>query len=422
MPRYLIFSDIDNTLLQSYIIKDGEIYHTEDYGEIKEIVQKLRKKNIPLVLCSSKTRVEQEKIRKYLEIEDPFIVENGGAIYIPENYFPIDLEELGLSINRINENLVIELGKSYNRIIETLQEIREIFHIEFIAVHDLSLQQLAQKVGITINDAKLMASREYSETVLEFNNINELDKLKKILNVRGLRILQGTRYNTISSLHDKGSAISILKKLYAIKFENEKIESIGIGDAVNDIPMFENVDKPFLVRNIQNGYTPMKINNIKLYTQKIEKMKEATIHIVPHMHYDAVWILNKEDYYFINIEYILKQAINLIKKFDYKFMLEQTFLLEKIEKDYPHIFADISDLIKDNKIEIAGGQYLLAENMVPNGEILIKEITEGKKFVKEKLNKDIIVSYGADEFGFNVQWPQILRNSGYKYLIFRRGI
>ncbi len=261
MSRYLIFSDIDNTLLQSYIIKEGEIYHTEEYGEIKEIVQRLRKNHIPLVLCSSKTRVEQEKIRKYLEIKDPFIVENGGAIYIPENYFPIDLEELGLSINRIDKNLVIELGKSYNRIIETLQEIREISSIEFIAVHDLSLPELARKVGITINDAKLMASREYSETVLEIN-INELDNLKKILNHRGLSILQGTRYNTISSLHDKGSAISILKKLYAMKFEKEHIESIGIGDALNDIPMFENVDKPFLVRNIQNSYTPMKINNL----------------------------------------------------------------------------------------------------------------------------------------------------------------
>jgi mannosyl-3-phosphoglycerate phosphatase len=261
MSRYLIFSDIDNTLLQSYIIKEGEIYHTEEYGEIKEIVQRLRKNHIPLILCSSKTRVEQEKIRKFLEIKDPFIVENGGAIYIPENYFPIDLEELGLSINRIDKNLVIELGKSYNRIIETLQEIREISSIEFIAVHDLSLPELARKVGITINDAKLMASREYSETVLEIN-INELDNLKKILNHRGLRILQGTRYNTISSLHDKGSAISILKKLYAMKFEKEHIESIGIGDALNDIPMFENVDKPFLVRNIQNSYTPMKINNL----------------------------------------------------------------------------------------------------------------------------------------------------------------
>ena len=261
MSQYLIFSDIDNTLLQSYIIKEGEIYHIEEYGEIKEIVQELRKKNIPLILCSSKTRFEQEKIRKYLEIHDPYVVENGGAIFIPENYFPIDLEELGLSISRLNENLVIELGKSYNRIIETLQEIREIFHIEFIAVHDLSLPELAQKVGISIYDAKLMASREYSETILEIN-INKLDKLKKILNDRGLRILQGTRYNTVSSLHDKGSAISILKKLYSIKYENEKIESIGIGDAFNDIPMFENVDTPFLVRNIQNSYAPMKINNL----------------------------------------------------------------------------------------------------------------------------------------------------------------
>ena len=151
-------------------------------------------------------------------------------------------------------------------------------------------------------------------------------------------------------------------------------------------------------------------------------MKDATIHIVPHMHYDAVWILNKEDYYFVNIEYILKQALNLIRKSDYKFMLEQTFLLEKIEKDYPHIFSEIIDRIKENKIEIAGGQYLLADNMIPNGEVLIREITEGKKFVKEKLNQDIVVSYGADEFGFNVQWPQILKNCGYKYFIFRRGI
>ncbi|HET7643097.1 MAG TPA: glycosyl hydrolase-related protein [Nitrososphaeraceae archaeon] len=154
----------------------------------------------------------------------------------------------------------------------------------------------------------------------------------------------------------------------------------------------------------------------------IKKVEDATIHIVPHMHYDAVWILNKEDYYFVNIEYILKQALNLIKKSDYKFMLEQTFLLEKIEKDYPHIFSDIIDLIKENKIEIAGGQYLLADNMIPNGEVLIKEITEGKKFVKEKLQQDILVSYGADEFGFNAQWPQILKNCGYKYVIFRRGI
>jgi mannosyl-3-phosphoglycerate phosphatase len=261
MPQYLIFSDIDNTLIQSYIIKEGEIYHTEEYGEIKTVVKQLREKNIPLILCSTKTRLEQEKIRSYLEIDDPFIVENGGAIVIPENYFEFDLEELGLSIKHIDENLVIELGKSYNKLIEILKEIRENFHIKFIAVHDLSIAELSQKVGISINSAKLMASREYSETILEINN-NELFKLSKILQDRGLRILQGTRYNTISSLHDKGSAISILKKLYSLKFEKLKIESIGIGDAINDIPMFENVDRAFLVRNIHNDYDSMNINNL----------------------------------------------------------------------------------------------------------------------------------------------------------------
>lgn len=151
-------------------------------------------------------------------------------------------------------------------------------------------------------------------------------------------------------------------------------------------------------------------------------MNEPTIHVVPHMHYDAVWILNRQDYYFVNIEVILKQAIDLIKKADYKFMIEQTYLLEKIEKDYPHLFAEISDLIKENKIEIAGGQYLLADTMIPNGEVLIREIIEGKKFVKQKFGHDIFVAYGADEFGFNAQWPQILKNAGYKYCIFRRGI
>lgn len=151
-------------------------------------------------------------------------------------------------------------------------------------------------------------------------------------------------------------------------------------------------------------------------------MSEPTIHVVPHMHYDAVWILNRQDYYFVNIEVILKQAIDLIKKSEYRFMIEQTYLLEKIEKDYPHLFSEISDLIKENKIEIAGGQYLLADTMVPNGEVLIREITEGKKFLKEKLNHDVTLAYGADEFGFNAQWPQILKNAGYKYCIFRRGL
>ena len=56
--------------------------------------------------------------------------------------------------------------------------------------------------------------------------------------------------------------------------------------------------------------------------------------------------------------------------------------------------------------------------MLPNGEVLIREILEGKRYVKQKLDQDAIVGWGADEFGFNAQWPQILKGCGYKYFAF----
>jgi alpha-mannosidase len=108
-------------------------------------------------------------------------------------------------------------------------------------------------------------------------------------------------------------------------------------------------------------------------------MAPDTIFLVPHTHYDAIWAFNKEDYFYINTELILKNAVDLAKETaDYKFTIEQTFLLEYVENNFPHLFSEIKNLIKKDKIEIAGGQYLLPDTMIPHGEVLIKEIAEGK--------------------------------------------
>ena len=53
-----------------------------------------------------------------------------------------------------------------------------------------------------------------------------------------------------------------MKEFYK-KCENKKIEVIAIGDALNDVSMFENVDQAFLVRNIFKGYAQIDINNLK---------------------------------------------------------------------------------------------------------------------------------------------------------------
>lgn len=146
-----------------------------------------------------------------------------------------------------------------------------------------------------------------------------------------------------------------------------------------------------------------------------------TIYLVPHTHYDAVWVFTKEDYFYINIDLILRKAIDLIQKSDYKFLIEQTALIEEIERRNPMLFKTMSRLIAQKRIEIADGEYLMADTMIPNGETLIREIMHGKRYVKDKFNLEVPVMWAADSFGYNAQLPQIYKKSGYKYFAFRRG-
>ncbi|MEA1957032.1 MAG: glycoside hydrolase, partial [Euryarchaeota archaeon] len=161
-----------------------------------------------------------------------------------------------------------------------------------------------------------------------------------------------------------------------------------------------------------------KRKNSAVYGKEEEK---DTIYLVPHTHYDAIWVFTKENYFYINMLLILKEVVGLIEKTDYKFLIEQTFLLEETEKRYPELFSRITKCIKECKIEIADGEYLMADTMLPEGETLIREILVGKRYAKEKFGVDVPVMWQADSFGLNAQLPQIYKKSGYRYVAFRRG-
>lgn len=151
-------------------------------------------------------------------------------------------------------------------------------------------------------------------------------------------------------------------------------------------------------------------------------MSNHSIYVVPHTHYDAIWVFTKNDYFYINIDMILRKVCSLMKKYkEFRFLIEQTYLLEKIEKTDKNLFKEIEKLIKEDRIEIADGEYLMADTMLPLGETLVREILIGKKYVKEKFNKNVEVMWQADSFGLNAQLPQIYRKCGYSYVAFRRG-
>ncbi len=71
----VLFSDLDGTILD---------HHTYSYSESVEGINILKDQNVPLVLVSSKTFPEMKEIHKELELNHPFIFENGGGIAYPE--------------------------------------------------------------------------------------------------------------------------------------------------------------------------------------------------------------------------------------------------------------------------------------------------------------------------------------------------
>ncbi len=145
-----------------------------------------------------------------------------------------------------------------------------------------------------------------------------------------------------------------------------------------------------------------------------------TIYLTPHTHYDAAWVFTKEEYLQIN-ERILEEATKLMETSEFKFSLEQAFLMKEIGKRNPKLFQRLKKMIKAEKLEIVDGQYFMTDVMLPAGEVLVRNILLGKRFCQEQFGIDIPVAWTADSFGMNAQLPQIYKKAGYKWLAFRRG-
>ncbi len=145
------------------------------------------------------------------------------------------------------------------------------------------------------------------------------------------------------------------------------------------------------------------------------------IYLVPHSHYDVAWAFTREDYLEVNQD-ILEQAVELLEKHEkYRFSWEQIYPLKMFEEHNPQLWSRIREMVRRGKLEIIDGQYLMADTMLPTGEVLVREILFGKHYCRDKFGVEVPVAWCADSFGMNAQMPQIYRKSGYRWVAFRRG-
>lgn len=246
-PQLVVYTDLDGSLL------DGDTY---SFDAAKPALAALRSRGIPLVLVSSKTRAEMEPLREQLQHRDPFIVENGAAVFVPRDLFDFPLDR----VRTRSPYHVIELGLPYHMLRDVLKQVEDAVETPLRGFGDLSVEDVMRVTGLPREDAVRAKQREYDEPYMLEGPPALVEEVCRQIVTRGLHWTKGGRLFHLMGENDKGQAATVLLRCYhrqqQMQGRPERIETIGIGDSVNDAPLLAVVDYPILVQKPDGSYDP----------------------------------------------------------------------------------------------------------------------------------------------------------------------
>jgi mannosyl-3-phosphoglycerate phosphatase len=232
---------------------DGTTYSYEAAIPALEALRALR---IPLVLVSGNTRAEIEPVRHQLGHQDPFIVENGGAVFIPRGLFEFPLERARSKPSYD----VIELGLPYGILRDVLKQIEKTVATPLRGFGDLSVEDIMQVTGLRRHEAILAKQREYDEPYLLEGPPALIEEVRRQIVIRGLQWIKGRRLYHLMGDNNKGQAATLLLRCYQrqqlVQGSTERIETVGIGDSITDASFLATVDHPILVQKPDGSYDP----------------------------------------------------------------------------------------------------------------------------------------------------------------------
>ncbi len=242
VKRTVVFTDLDGTLLDA---------RTYSFDPALAALGMLRERHIPVVICSSKTRAEIEHYRVKLRNGDPFIAENGGAVFVPRGYFAMDG---GLSVPSGDDDdsryLVLRLGASYRDLRGALTQLRdEGFDVRGFG--DMTAEEISTVTGLPLSEAVMAGKREFDEPFLFSGDPQMRGELVASIERKGFRITRGLFYHILGE-SDKGKAVSIVTGMFRREYGD--VMTVALGDSPNDLPMLRCVERPIIVEKGGGGY------------------------------------------------------------------------------------------------------------------------------------------------------------------------
>lgn len=266
----VIFTDLDGTLLE---------YGNYTWQRAGGALQHVRETRVPLVFCSSKTLQEQRAYQDELDLDEPMIVEMGSAVVVPEGYVSDEVLEMvtadetaGLSAGALAPELdtvarwrVLRLGRPYAEIRDAVEAVRAETGLPVRGFTEMALPELMERTGLAEAPAMRAQSRAYSETVILDDADEEAwSRLQRAFGERDLALLGASPTGTVvDGRCDKGRAVRLVTELFRKTAGEEAVETVGLGDGPDDLPMLREVDRPILVERRGGGWLDVDLPNLK---------------------------------------------------------------------------------------------------------------------------------------------------------------
>jgi len=232
--QIVVVTEIEGTLLEP---------STHSLLKQREGFDFLAAHGIPLVIHSKRTRAEIERVRQTLDLLTPFISEHGSALFLPYGSLPFVPDKAHKSLS----GEVIEFGKKYPDVVDTLKVALREAGVEAVDFSDLTIEEVARELRITNLEAQLVKLREYSELLrlVEDDDV-ALGRVISALRRRGLRPVRQGRYHLVSGTPDSAESLRTLRALWRLAWGDHVV--VGIGESEDDVPWLQQVDVPIIVQ------------------------------------------------------------------------------------------------------------------------------------------------------------------------------
>lgn len=231
MKRLIIFTDLDGCLLNK---------HDYDWSPAAPTLRLLQQRQIPVIMNSSKTVPEMQRLSKELGLHgSTFISENGAVICWGQEFKDLDGQ-------------IEVIGEHRDKILSLLWPLKSQFR--FRSFDDLGLAGVVKETQLPEDRARQALQRQGTEPLLWDDTEQHRRQFELILQASGLTMTKGGRFWHVAGQTTKGRAMQIVGMRWAkgrgsaedsrLSLRDREIIMAAVGDSPIDQSMLDQADVP----------------------------------------------------------------------------------------------------------------------------------------------------------------------------------